>query len=257
MKISSTTNLVFPVAVTAILFLFAWQMIVKIGDLPLAVLPTPVQCFKAGLEHFSELAGATFVTGFAAVVGLTVATVIGSVFAIIVSQSKVLRAALFPYVLALQTVPIVAIAPLLIIWSGYTFRSVIIVTSIVSLFPITNSLVIGLTRIPQDPDDLFNIYGASRMQRMFRLQIPSSVNDFVTGLKTSSALSVIGAVIADFFVSSGTSLQGLGTLMTTWQTQIKTDALIAALFASAVLGFVIYGAVDLAARTLLARWTRN
>jgi NitT/TauT family transport system permease protein len=257
MKTSSTTGVVFPVAATAILFLFAWHALVKIGDLPLAVLPTPVQCFKAGIDNFSALAGATLVTGFAAVVGLTVATAIGSIFAIVVSQSKVLRAALFPYVLALQTVPIVAIAPLLIIWSGYTFRSVIIVTSIVALFPITNSLVIGLTRIPRDPDDLFRIYGANRMQRMFRLQIPSSVNDFVTGLKTSSALSVIGAIIADFFVSSGTSMQGLGTLMTIWQTQVKTDALIAALGASAILGFVLYGVVDLASRTLLARWTRH
>ena len=239
----------------AMLGCLVWEWVVWGFDLPKALLPTPRQCWSAVMENREALLSGILGTGMAAVSGLLAAVLTGSLLSIVFSQSKKLRLALFPYVILLQTVPIVAIAPLLIIWSGYTFRTVVIVTVIVCLFPIVNSVTAGLMSCSREASDLFRLYGASRWQRLRRLQIPSAIPHLMVGIRTSSALSVIGAIVAEFFVGNGTSYDGLGTLMTGWQALMKTDALIAALFASALLGLIMFGAVQFVSGLLLKRWT--
>jgi NitT/TauT family transport system permease protein len=243
------------VAVVALLAIGFWQSIVWYWGLPKALLPTPGQTLDAAIKHRESLLKGIFSTASAAVIGLIVAILLGSTLSIVLSQSKWLRIALFPYVVLLQTVPIVAIAPLLIIWSGYTFRSVVIVTVIVCLFPIINSATAGLTRIDRDMNDLFDLYRVGRFKRLRKLQIPSAINDLVTGSKTSSGLAVIGAIVAEFFVGNGTRYDGLGTLITGWQALSKTDALIAALFASAALGLALFATVHFVGAIVLRRWT--
>lgn len=239
----------------AVLGLFVWQATVWMFDLPMALLPTPRQVAEAAMRERVPLVRATLVTGCAAAVGLLAAILIGSLISVVFSQSRLIRLALFPYVVFLQTVPIVAIAPLLIIWSGYRFRTVVIVTVIVCLFPIINSVTAGLLAIDRDLSDLFRLYGAGRRNRLFRLQVPTAVRYLMLGAKTSSGLAVIGAIVAEFFVGNGSSYDGLGTLMTAWQGFLKTDALIAALLASTVLGLLLFGLVQLVSNTLLRRWT--
>ena len=249
------TSAVLVIAVACVALL-AWETVVWLFDLPKALLPTPRQCVQAALREREALIQGTFSTGVAAVVGLLSAVVIGSIIAIVFSQSRKIRLALFPYVILLQTVPIVAVAPLLIIWSGYTFRTVVIVTVIVCLFPIVNSVTAGLLTIDRDASDLFRLYGAGRRKTLLHLQIPSAVRHLLLGTKTSAGLAVIGAIVAEFFVGNGTSYDGLGTLMTGWQAMIKTDALIAALIASALLGLGLFGVVQLVSVTLLRRWSQ-
>ena len=244
------------VLTVAILGLAVWEAVVWGGGLPKALLPTPRQCWAAAVVEREALLRGLFSTGVAAISGLASAVVIGCSLAIVFSQSRRIRLAFFPYVILLQTVPIVAIAPLLIIWSGYTFRTVVMVTVIVCLFPIVNSATSGLLATNPDSLDLFRMYGAGRWKRLWRLQIPSSIQNLMVGMKTSSGLAVIGAIVAEFFVGNGTNYDGLGTLMTGWQALTKTDALIAALFASALLGLLMFGAVQLIAVTVLRRWTR-
>ncbi len=239
----------------AILGLLTWWFIVWHFELPPALLPSPRQCWDAGLENRQVLFDAVFKsTGLASVAGLATSIFLGSLLAMIFSQSKKLRLAFFPYIILLQTVPIVAIAPLLIIWSGYTFRTVVIVTVIVSLFPIVNSVTTGLLSIDKDELDLFRVYRAGRFKTLRSLQIPSAVQYLVVGTKTSAALAVIGAIVAEFFVGDATNFTGLGTLMTGWQALAKTDALIAALFCSAFLGLFLFGFVHLISVTILRRW---
>ena len=237
------------VGTVAICGLAVWEFIVWQFELPKALLPTPRQCLAAAIQQRDALWCGTLSTGAAAIVGL--------LSAMVFSQSRKLRLAFFPYVILLQTVPIVAIAPLLIIWSGYTFRSVVIVTVIVCLFPIVNGVTTGLLAIDRDTADLFRLYGAGRWKRLKSLQIPSAVGHLVLGAKTSAALAVIGAIVAEFFVGNGTAYDGLGTLMIGWQRFMKTDALIAALFASALLGLGLFGLVQLIAATLLRRWVNT
>ncbi len=155
-----------------------------------------------------------YATGSAAVAGLAVAIVLGGMIGIAFAQSKRVRMAFFPYVVFLQTVPIVAITPLLIIWSGYRFRTVVIATVIVCLFPIINGVTSGLLAVDRQWSDLFKLYGASPARRLTRLQIPAAVPYLILGVKTSSGLAVIGAIVAEFFVGSGSQdYDGLGTLM--------------------------------------------
>lgn len=243
------------VVTVALIAIGVWQAIVWYWGLPKALLPTPKQTFDAAVMNRESLMQGIYSTACAAVMGLAVAIALGSVISIALSQSKWLRIAIFPYIILLQTVPIVAVAPLLIIWSGYTFRSVVIVTVIVCLFPIVNSVAAGLTRIDQDMNDLFDLYKVSRAKRLQKLQIPSAINDLVIGSKTSSGLAVIGAIVAEFFVGNGTRYDGLGTLITGWQALSKTDALIAALFASAALGLAMFATVHFVGAVVLRRWT--
>jgi NitT/TauT family transport system permease protein len=243
------------VATVAISGLLLWEAVVYLFDLPKALLPTPRQCLAAAVKERDALIAGTLSTGIAAVAGLAAAVLLGFLLAVVFSQSRKIRLAFFPYVILLQTVPIVAVAPLLIIWSGYTFRTVVIVTVIVCLFPIVNSATEGLLAIEREKSDLFRLYGAGRIKRLIHLQIPSAIGRLMLGTKTSSGLAVIGAIVAEFFVGNGTSYDGLGTLMTGWQALTKTDALIAALLASAFLGLALFGSVQLISVTILRRWT--
>lgn len=245
----------FSIASVALIVVAVWQLSIWMGDLPKALLPSPAAVLRAGLEHRSDLFTGVLSTGMASVVGLLTAVGVGCFLATVFSQSRRLRLAIFPYVVLLQTVPVVAIAPLLIIWSGYTFRTVVTVTVIVCLFPIVNSVTAGLTRLDQQSSDLFALYQAGRWKRLIKLQVPSAIADLMVGAKTSSGLAVIGAIVAEFFVGNGTKYDGLGTLMTGWQAMVKTDALIAGIFASTLLGLGLFASVHFLAVVVLKRWT--
>lgn len=243
-----------PAVIVAAIAIMAWQAVTWAFGLPPALLPRPSQVWTAAVENRIELLKALYSTGSAASVGLFAAIALGSAMSVAFSQSSRIRIAFFPYVIFLQTVPIVAIAPLLIIWSGYQFRTVVIVTVIVCLFPIVNSVTAGLMAIDRQWSDLFSLYGAGRGKKLLRLQIPAAVPYLVLGAKTSSGLAVIGAIVAEFFVGNGTEYDGLGTLMTHWQGFVKTDALIAAVFASTLLGLALFGVIHFLSRTLLRKW---
>ncbi|MDV6032257.1 MAG: ABC transporter permease subunit [Phycisphaera sp. RhM] len=243
-----------PALWVAVIAVAIWQLVAWGFDMPSALLPRPAEVWRAAAENRMELLKALYATGLAAAAGLLAAIGLGSLISVAFSQSRRVRLAFFPYVIFLQTVPIVAIAPLLIIWSGYQFRTVVIVTVIVCLFPIVNSVTAGLMAIDRQWSDLFSLYGAGRAKKLARLQIPAAVPYLVLGAKTSSGLAVIGAIVAEFFVGNGTDYDGLGTLMTHWQGFVKTDALIAAVFTSTLLGLFLFGLVHGISRTLLRRW---
>ncbi|TWU03885.1 ABC transporter permease [Neorhodopirellula pilleata] len=244
------------VIVVAIIAVVVWYGSVRWFDLPRILLPTPMEVVDAGWQRRGDLLSAGAMTLYTATVSLIVAIVIGSLLSIVFSQSKLLKRAFFPYVVFLQTVPIVAIAPLLIIWSGYEFRTAVIATVIICLFPIVNNVTTGLISVRVEHRELFQLYGASRWQTLIRLQIPTAIPYLILGARISSGLAVIGAIVAEFFVSNGADYVGLGALMTAWQGLLKTDALIAALAVSTLLGLILFGAVVLIGRFFLYRYTR-
>ncbi|MCA9139981.1 MAG: ABC transporter permease [Planctomycetales bacterium] len=243
-----------PAVIVAGIALLVWQFVAVAFELPRALLPRPAEVWQAALENRIVLLKAFASTGIAATSGLLTAICIGSLISVAFSQSRAIRVAFFPYVIFLQTVPIVAITPLLIIWSGYQFRTVVIVTVIICLFPIVNSVTAGLITIDRQWADLFSLYGTGRVKTLLRLRIPAAIPNLVLGAKTSSGLAVIGAIVAEFFVGNGTAYEGLGSLMASWQAFLKTAALIAAVFTSTLLGLILFGLVDVVSRTLLRRW---
>ncbi|GAB5516892.1 ABC transporter permease [Rhodopirellula baltica] len=244
----------FAVIMVAALGIAAWHFIVKLFDLPKLLLPTPWQVAEAGWQHRDVLLKSGWITLWTATVSLFVAVIIGGAVSILFSQSRLLRRALFPYVVFLQTVPIVAIAPLLVIWSGYEFRTAVIATVIICLFPIVNNVTTGLTSVRPEHNDLLRMYGATRWQRLCRVQIPTAIPFLVLGARISSGLAVIGAIVAEFFVSNGADYEGLGAVMTGWQSRTMTDALMAALAVSTLLGLILFGGVNLLSRLFLKRY---
>jgi NitT/TauT family transport system permease protein len=246
--------LAIPVVLVACVFLLLWHIGVKVSGIEPILLPLPSEVWTAAWDNGDKLVEATWVTGKAALVGLLSSIAIGVVISILFSQSRHIRNAFYPYVIFLQTVPIIAIAPLLITWTGYTFETVVYVTVIISLFPIISNVTAGLVAVDRNLEDLFRIYQANRFQVMMRLRIPTAIAYLVLGVRISSGLAVIGAIVGDFFVGTGGESNGLGTLMTAWGARQKTDAVIAAVGAATVVGVVFFGAVNLMAGTILRRW---
>jgi len=243
---------------TLFVFLGVWQLGVWVFQVHPIILPPPTRVAEVALEERGVLLQALSNTALASLAGLGSSLLLGSLVAILFSQSPALRRAFYPYVVFLQTVPIVAIAPLLITWSGYHWRTVVLVSVIISLFPIVSNVTAGLISVDQNLRDLFRLNRASTWQTLTKLHIPFAVSHLVLGARVSAGLAVIGAIVGEFFVgSSGISAAGLGTIMTSWQNQARTDALIAAVMASTLLGIGMLGIVNLVGATLLRRWTVN
>jgi NitT/TauT family transport system permease protein len=209
----------------------------------------------AGVANAAKLAKATGVTAAGAVCGFVMSVIFGTLIAVIFSQSALIRRSFFPYAIFLQTVPIVAVAPLIVLWSGTGFRSVVIVSFIVSLFPVVTNGTAGLTAIDPDLIDLFHLHGASRWQTLVKLRLPSAVPSIVTGARTSSGLAVIGTIVGEFFVGYDASERfGLGYLIQQSSEQLKTDLLFGAVLLSTLLGLVVFLAVGGIGATILRRW---
>ncbi|MEQ1825181.1 MAG: ABC transporter permease [Pirellula sp.] len=242
---------------TFILFAVIWHAIVRWWEIPKVILPSPIAVLGALWEERWVLLRASWVTMQAAAVALFCSGIIGSLIAVVFSQSAVLRVALYPYVIFLQTVPIVAIAPLLIIWSGNNFRTIVLVAVIISIFPVISNVTSGLLSISENLKDLFHMQSATRWQTLWNLRIPAAMSQLILGLRVSSGLSVIGAIVAEFFVGNSGEYDGLGTIMTARQATLRTPELMAALIACTGLGILLFLTVNLLGGTLLRRWTRT
>jgi len=218
------------------------------------LLPAPGEVAKSAWENRATLMTATWVTGRAALAGFLASTLGGSLIALAFSQSRHIRNAFYPYVIFLQTVPIIAIAPLLINWFGYEFSTVVYITVIISLFPIISNVTVGLVAVEQSRADLFRVYRAGRWKTLLKLRIPAAIPNLLLGMRISSGLAVVGAIIGDFFVGSGSKYNGLGTLMTEWGALQKTADLIGTLGAATLLGVAFFASVNLLAFLLRRRW---
>ncbi len=249
-------GLILPVVLVATIVVFCWEAIIWAGDIHRVLLPRPLEVVRDAWEQRRALLLGCMMTGWAAIAGLTASILLGTTIGIVFSQFRRVRVGFFPYVMFLQTVPIIGIAPLLVTWSGYEFRTVVYVVVIISLFPIINSVTTGLMATEPQLKDLFRLYGAGRIRTLLKLRLPAAVPYMLVGVRTSGGLAVIGAIVGDFFIGFGGQHDGLGTLMLSWLNQQRTASLIAAMFASAVVGLVLYGLVNLIAVTLLKRWNR-
>ncbi len=239
-----------------VLFLGLWQGMVWWFRTPPMILPSPMGVLQAAIREQRTLWTGFGITAVVALTALGISIAVGCLMAALLSLSRWLRVTLYPYVIFLQTVPIVAIAPLLITWLGYGFQTIVLVAVIISLFPIVSNVTAGLISVDSNLLDLFKLSGASRWQVMWKLQIPFAVRHLILGARISAGLAVIGAIIGEFFVgeTSG-SAAGLGTLIAGWQRMSRTDAMVAAIISSTLLGLLVLGCVNLISNVLLRRWT--
>lgn len=236
-----------------VLVVVVWHLSVLWLDLKPYQLPPPSRVIIQAWEKRYELAWATAMTAVAACCGFLLSLAVGSLVGVAFSQSRMIARSVYPYAIFLQTVPIVAIAPIIINWLGTGLPSVIVVSFIISLFPIITNMYAGLTAIDRNLLELFRLHNASRWQTLVKLRLPSALPNLMTGAKVSAGLSVIGAIVGEFFAGA-TDLYGLGYLIPQALGQLKMDYGFAAVICSALLGLAVFGTVSVLGAVILRRW---
>jgi NitT/TauT family transport system permease protein len=242
-----------PLAALALL-LGLWEGVTRLLAIPAWLLPPPSAIAAAAALDAGPLLSAALTTGRSALVGFGLSAAVGVLAAVILSSSRLLERALYPYTLFLQTVPIVAIAPLLVLWFGPGARAVSVSSFIVSLFPVIANTLSGLRSVEPPLKDLFRLYGARRLATLWKLELPAALPHLFTGLRVASGLAVIGAIVGEFVAGFSEDAAGLGILVLSAYRQLRTDLLFAAVLAASVLGLALFGAVSLTGSRLLSRW---
>ena len=250
-------NAVLPPAVLLALVIVVWHFAVVGLGIKAFLVPKPASVFQAAVDGRGELLQAVGLTATAALTGFKCSLLIGTFIACVFSQSGVIRRSCYPYAIFLQTVPIIAIAPLIVVWFGAGFWSVVLVSFIISLFPIITNGTTGLLAIDPDLLDLFQLYRASRWQVLWKLRLPHSVPFLVTGARTSSGLAVVGAIVGEFFAGYQAEKHGLGYVIMQAAGFSQTDRLFAAVIASTLLGIAIFGWSTFLGTTVLKRWSET
>ncbi|MFH1498375.1 MAG: ABC transporter permease subunit [Verrucomicrobiota bacterium] len=245
-----------PPMITGALLLLAWLALH--AALPASqqfLLPTPGRIFTEAVARAPELATATAWTATAAIGGFVLAATVAIGFSLLLASSRLVRAALYPYVMLLQMVPIIIIAPILILWVGPGLPSVIIVTFLISFFPMVVNNTQGLLSADQNLVDLFRVGKATPWQQLRLLRIPSALPYFFAGLRIAAVLAPIGALTGDYLVgtTSGGNA-GLGITAMICSTRSEIPALYATAFIACALGWLFVGAVSAAGWAALHRW---
>jgi NitT/TauT family transport system permease protein len=221
---------------------------------PEFLMPFPSEVAATLVAHRADLLVSLWTTAQAALIGFAGSAIFGILAAIVLSTSPLIRRAFYPYTVFFQTVPIVAIAPLLVIWFDPGLTSVAISAFIVSVFPVIANTLSGILSTEPALEDLFTLYGAGRLARLWKLRLPSALPSIITGLRVAAGLAVIGTVVGEFLVGMMGSGEGLGVRIVSAKKFGQTDLVFAAVIVASVLGLLMFGAVNIAGRILLRRW---
>ena len=241
--------------IVGVFALVGWEAVVRIAHLPPYLLPGPLLVFKTLVQEGSELFPSLVITLQITFVAFAAATVSGLLVAVLFTQSKWIERSFFPYAVILQTTPIVAIAPLIIIWlRNSTFAALVVCAWIVAFFPIVSNTTLGLNSVDRNLSDLFALYKASRWQSLLYLRLPSALPYFLGGLRISGGLALIGAVVAEFVAGTGGTRSGIAyqILMSSYNLQIPR--MFAALFLTTVSGVIIFVLLTVLSDLLLRNW---
>jgi NitT/TauT family transport system permease protein len=242
-----------PLAVGAAL-LVLWQAIVHLENVPPYILPGPVAIARALWTDGPSLLVSLLVTLRITLAALAAAAILGGAIALLFSLSRVLALSLFPYAVILQVTPIVAIAPLIIIWVQQPFLALLVCAWIVAFFPIVSNTTLGLNSADRNLLALFRLYGATPAQTLRYLKLPTALPYFLAGLRISGGLALIGAVVAEFVAGTGGAETGLAFRILEAGYRLAIPRLFAALFLLSMTGIVIYLVIDFLSRLILRHW---
>ena len=231
-----------------------WEAMVRIEDIPPYILPGPLAIGEALWTDGPSLLGSLLVTLRITLAALAAAVILGGAIALLFSLSRVLALSLFPYAVILQVTPIVAIAPLIIIWVQQPFLALLVCAWIVAFFPIVSNTTIGLNSADRNLLALFRLYGATPAQTLRYLKLPTALPYFLAGLRISGGLALIGAVVAEFVAGTGGTETGLAFRILEAGYRLAIPRLFAALFLLSATGIAIYLVIDFLSRLILRHW---
>jgi NitT/TauT family transport system permease protein len=242
-----------PVIVLTIVVI-TWEIFARAWPVAPYLLPKPSEILRSFVVSGADLMDGLLWTTLAAVAGFAGSALAGVLIAVALSSSVLIRRAFYPYTLFFQTVPIIAIAPMLLFWLGPGLQSVAVCAFIVSVFPVIANTLTGLLSTDPALSDLFRLYGAGRMESLWKLRLPSALPGIFTGLRVAAGLSVIGTVIAEFLVGQIVGRAGLGVRIISAIHESRTDLAFAAVILASLLGLALFGVVNLCGHLALRRW---
>ena len=247
--------LVVAAAVFGIWYLFTYFVL---GQDQRFYLPPPHQVVDVGFLTWANLEQVLlglWRTTLVTLMGLALSIVAGTLIAVIMSQARWIERSIFPYAVAVQALPIVAVSPLIGLWWGFGFRSQVVVTVIISIFPIITNTLFGLHSAESNLHDLFTLHKAGRWRRLRKLQFHAALPSIFTGLRISAGLAVVGAIVGEFFFKGGSyGSEGLGQLLFLFQDQLSGSKLVAGIIFSSLLGLVLFLFFGWTGRRLTSHW---
>jgi NitT/TauT family transport system permease protein len=245
-------RILLPVVVLAV-GVMAWDLVVRINDIPPYVLPGPSAVFRTLVDDWPVLWRSLLTTLQTTLEGFVAAAVGGVALALLFNQSKWLEYSLFPYAVVLQVTPVIAIAPLLLIYLPQQ-TAVVVCAWIVGFFPVLSNTTLGLNSVDRNLAGLFQLYGASRMQTLRYLKLPAALPFILGGLRIAGGLSLIGAVVAEIAAGSAGAGSGLAYRIAESGYRLNIPRMFAALLLLSAAGIVIYGLLALVSYMILRRW---
>ncbi|MBK17448.1 MAG: ABC transporter ATP-binding protein [Rhodospirillaceae bacterium] len=243
-----------PPLLIGIAILLGWEAAVRLFEVPHYVLPGPLMVMQALWSNAALLFGSLWITLEITLVALLAAALGGAALAFVMSRARWLERSLMPYAIIAQVTPIVAIAPLIIIWVDSPFASLVLCAWIVAFFPILSNTMTGLKSADPYLKDLFRLYGASRWQTQAWLEAPTALPYFFAGLRISGGLALIGAVVAEFVAGTGGAATGLAFRILEAGYRLQIPKLFAALLLLSLVGILIYAFLNILSKWALQRW---
>ncbi|ABD86147.1 ABC transporter permease [Rhodopseudomonas palustris] len=240
-------------AIVLALAIAGWHLAVRLNDIPPYVLPGPGLVLRTLIADWPVLSGSLLTTLWTTLEGFVAAAIGGIALAILFNQSRWLEFALLPYAIILQVTPVIAIAPLLLIYLPQD-TAVIACAFIVAFFPVLANTTLGLSSVDRNLAGLFRLYGASRLQTLLRLKLPAALPYILGGLRIAGGLSLIGAVVAEIAAGSAGAGSGLAYRIAESSYRLNIPRMFAALLLLSLAGIVIYGLLALVSHLALRRW---
>ena len=240
---------------TFVILLSLWEFLVILNKIPLYILPAPSDIISSLVVNYKDLFSSAFVTLRITIIAFIIASFLAIFLAILFSQSKIIELSLYPIAVIFQVTPVVAIAPLILIWVGFDNAeyAILILAIIVAFFPVLANANLGIKSVNDNLHELFSLYGSSRYQRLIKLQIPFALPFILTGMKTSIGLSLIGTVVAEFVAGSGTST-GLAWRIIEAGNRLDVAKLFAALILLVILGIFLFLLISYIEKIVLKKW---
>lgn len=232
----STISRVGAPALFSLLILTAWELGVRVSGISRVLLPSPSAIVLALSQRWALFAEHAWVTLIEILLGFALGSAVGLLLGILFGYSRVLERAIYPWLVASQMVPIVAVAPILVLWFGFTLTPKVLVVALISFFPVAVNTIDGLRSVDPEMVDLMRTMGATRAQIIRHVRIPSALPAVFSGLKVAMALSVVGAIFGEWVGSS----EGLGYLMLAFNNQLATADLFAAILVLSLMGIALF-----------------
>lgn len=242
-----------PPIMAILLILIIWQLCVSIFDIAAWMLPGPIQIVQEGIAIYPRVLGHTLSTIQIALGGFAIGVSVGILLAVALHLMPRARQSIYPLMVLSQNIPIIALAPLLVLWFGFGALPKILIITLVCFFPVAVSLIDGFRQTSPTLKNYMQMIGASRRQIFFKLEWPSALPYFFSGLKISATYSVMGAVIAEWLGAQ----QGLGVFMTLASSAFRTDQVFVAIFVIMAISLILFGFILLLEKWLVPWDTNN